>query len=151
MRPGKDEPPLFGTSPAETGEILRKALDFDLYVSSRLVFDLILPLLTGADDKDALRKTASWAHDEIARLEADIGERAWLVGDQLSAADLAIYPILEPTIRFTITPEPLEMGLGFDAFAERYPRLQAWRSRVQALPGYEDAYPAAWRRMDEAS
>jgi glutathione S-transferase len=58
-----------------------------------------------------------------ARIERDLGDRAFLCGDALSIADIALFPHLVST---------RGLGVGYDP--ERYPRLHAWQKRLRAMP-----------------
>lgn len=143
--------PLFGATPQETGQIWQKCLDFDLYVSGDFIPHLISPIVQGRalDEADTLKKGAETAHAELAKLEDGVGASGWMVGDEISAADITLYTMIEPVIRFATKPEVRSFDLGFDGFASRYPRLQAWRKKVQSLPEYEATYPRYWREVDE--
>ncbi len=145
------ERPLFGKTPEETGQIWQKCLDFDLYVSGDFIPNLIAPIVQGraANEADAVRKGAATAHEELAKLDDGVGASGWIVGESVSAADITLYTMIEPVIRFATKPEILSLGLGFDSFASRYPRLQAWREKVQSLPEYDATYPVFWREVDE--
>ncbi len=143
--------PLFGTTPQETGRIWQMCLDFDLYVSSDLVSQLIVPIIQGSalNEADAVRAGAKIAHEELAKLEARVEEAGWMVGDTISAADITLYTMIEPTIRFATKPDVRSLDLGFDRFGDRYPNLQAWRENIQNLPEYDTTYPIYWREVDQ--
>ncbi|WOF73950.1 glutathione S-transferase family protein [Parvibaculaceae bacterium PLY_AMNH_Bact1] len=145
------ERPLFGTTPEATGRIWQKCLDFDLYVSGDFIPNLIAPIVQGraANETDALRQGAEVAHEELAKLEAGVEASGWMVGDNISAADVTLYTMIEPVLRFATKPDILSLGLGFDSFASRYPKLQAWREKVQSLPEYDVTYPTYWREVDQ--
>jgi len=66
-----------------------------------------------------------------------------LCGQEISAADLAIYPFLA---RVGGKNEVKSLGLGMLLLEARYPKLAAWTERVEALPGYERTYPPHWRQ-----
>ncbi len=144
------ERPLFGTTPEETGRIWQKCLDFDLYVSGDFIPNLIAPIAQGRalEEADQMRDGAATAHAELARLDQSVSASGWMVGDAVSAADIALYTMIEPVIRFTTKAEVRSLNLGFDAFASRYPKLQAWREKVQNLPEYDATYPTYWREVD---
>ncbi|MCE7997974.1 MAG: glutathione S-transferase family protein [Rhodobiaceae bacterium] len=143
--------PLFGTTPEETGRIWQKCLDFDLYVSGDFIPNLIAPIVQGraTSDADTLRNGAEIAHNELEKLDAGVNASGWMVGEGVSAADVVLYTMIEPVIRFATKPEVLPLGLDFDGFANRYPKLQAWREKVQSLPEYDVTYPTYWREVDQ--
>lgn len=144
------EPKLLGATPEETGLIWQKILDFDLYNSAGWVNNIIAPIVRGQTDQavDGIKHASDNAHTQITALEKDLFDKSWFFGGAVSAADIAIYPLLEALIRFTCKAEVEHLDLGFDLFAERYPQLDAWRSRVRELPRYQKTYPDFWRKLD---
>lgn len=66
-------------------------------------------------------------------------EKDFLVGSTLSAADLALYPIIAMAVRLEL--RQAELGL----VAARGPRLAAWAARIEALPYFDKTYPPHWR------
>ena len=69
----------------------------------------------------------------------------WLCGGEVSAADLAVYPFVKFMVRLTGKDELKPLNLGLAPFESKFPKLQPWMKRVEALPGYERAYPPHWR------
>jgi glutathione S-transferase len=68
------------------------------------------------------------AHGEVAKdlfatMERHLQGREWLASDHATLADLALY---------TYTAHAPEGRIALDA----YPRLRAWLSRVEGLPGF---------------
>lgn len=147
------EPPLFGRSAAEAGRIWRAILDFDLYVSSVWVTGIIAPIFTGraAAEAEAIRATVRGAGAELARFEASVGEGGWIAGAALSAADIAVFPLVEVLLRAAGKDGAQQLGLDLLPFEPRYPALAAWRARIRAMPAFERTYPACWRKLDAAA
>ncbi len=143
-------PPLFGANPEETGLIWQAVLDLDLYMSAHWVSDIIAPIATGTagDAAAQIQDAAAHAHTEIARLDRQLGDADWFVGKVVSAADIALYPMLEALIRFATKPQEAPLALGFETFGSRYPALQSWRHSMRELPRYERTYPDFWRELD---
>jgi glutathione S-transferase len=63
------------------------------------------------------------AHELLAVMEAELSERAFLVGDSATLADIALY---------TYTAHAPEG----DVSLQEYPHVRAWLSRIEALPGF---------------
>jgi glutathione S-transferase len=145
------ERPLFGATPEETGRIWQKCLDFDLYVSADFIPNIIAPILQGRalGESDHVKTGAEIAHIELTKIEDGVAASGWLVGENVSAADITLYTMIEPIIRFGTKPEILELNLGFDTFAARYPKLQNWRQKIQNLTEYDATYPIYWREVDQ--
>ncbi len=140
------EPPLFGRTAEETARIWRLALDFDNNVADHFT-DLILPIFFGrvAEPREQMTVALEAVRAELAALEAALSRSPWLAGDTLSAADIAVYPSIEVLMRAAGKPEAQPLDLRLLPFEKTHPALAAWRQRIQALPGYDGAYPPHWR------
>lgn len=140
------EPPLFGRSPEEAGRIWKAVMDSELYLQPAAL-GIILPIFLGQTEEKADRVKAAIpdVHAELRALETIVKGNEWLVGDAISAADIATYPFLEALLRAAgkETAAPFELGLL--PLGGRYPALEAWRQRITALPGYDRTYPPHWR------
>lgn len=147
------DPPLFGRSAEEAGRIWRAILDFDLYVSSRWVERIVVPIFTGqaAAKAETIREAARGAGAELARFEASVGEGGWIAGSALSAADIAVFPLVEVLLRAADKDGGQQLGLNLLPFEPRYPALVAWLARIRAMPAFERTYPAYWRKLDAAA
>jgi glutathione S-transferase len=146
------EPPLFGRSAEETGLIWRAILDFDLYVVSDWVNRIIVPIFTGqaGAKTDVIRQAVGDSHAELSKLEAAVSETGWIVGQNLSAADVAVFPLLEALLRAVGKNDAKALVLDLLPFESRYPALAAWRHKIKAMPAYDRTYPEYWRKVDEA-
>jgi glutathione S-transferase len=145
-------PPLFGETAEETGTIWRVLCEHDNYIFPAIQAVARPILFSGppapgpSDDKSGeIREAATGAHEELARLEADLGKEPWLAGGRLSAADLGVFPSIQLLLRAAGKPIAEPLNLGFAPLGERYPNLAAWAGRIEALPGYEATYPPHWR------
>jgi glutathione S-transferase len=138
-------PPIFGRSAQETGLIWKSISEFESYVwplAERIVVPAFgIRSLDPADVQAAAREL----HGELGRMEQAVSARGWLAVEELSAADLAVYPFVEGLLRAAGKEAVRPMDLGFLPLAERYPGLEDWRQRVAALPGYARTYPPHWR------
>jgi glutathione S-transferase len=138
------KPPIFGGAAEETGLIWKAISEFQSYVGP-LADRIVVPAFGGRPlDAVDMQAAAGELHGELGRMEQAVTGRGWLAVEQLSAADLAVYPFVEALLRAgkeAVRP----MGLGFLPLAERYPTLEDWRQRIAALPGYARTYPPHWR------
>jgi glutathione S-transferase len=139
------EPTIFGGSAEETGLIWKAVSEFESYAAP-LVGRIFVPAFGGRPlDAADMQAAAGELHGELARMEQAVTARGWLAVEQLSAADLAVYPFVEVLLRAAGKEAVRSMGMGFLPLAEPYPALEDWRQRVAALPGYERTYPPHWR------
>lgn len=138
--------PLFGATPAEAARVWQTALEAvsDL---DRPTEDYIAPLYFGRATEEAakIRAAVPALRAELARLDATLRDRTWLVGNRVTAADVVIYPMLKSVERAAGKPGADASGLGFVPVADRYRSLARWMRRIEALPGYERTYPPHWR------
>ncbi|NUQ75612.1 MAG: glutathione S-transferase family protein [Polyangiaceae bacterium] len=141
-------PPLFGETPEETGTIWRVLCEHDNYITPAIqavVRPILFSAPQGEDLSARIQEAAPTAHEELARLEAALGNAPWLAGERMTAADLGVFPTLKLLLRAAGKPIAEPLGLGFAPLEERYPRLAAWSARIEALPGYDATYPPHWR------
>jgi glutathione S-transferase len=93
----------------------------------------------------ALKDAVAPLHEELCRWEPALEGRSWLVGSQLSAADITAFPTFKALERAARKPDAAAFELSVDPLAQRYPALAAWVARIEALPGYERTFPPHWR------
>lgn len=140
------EPPLFGRSDEEAGHIWKSIMEFECYALPPAM-RIILPIFFGGDQEKAedIRAAAVELEPELKGWDSILELRDWLVGDSITAADVAVFPFIEVLLRCAGKDIPVARDLGLTPFANRYPALDAWRARVMAMPGYDATYPPHWR------
>jgi glutathione S-transferase len=138
------EPPLFGRTAQDAGRIWSTVSEFEAYLRE--------PLTTvnrwmfgdkprGQEVDDASAKLTA----ELARLDARLARGPWLVGDAVSAADLAWFPAMRIIVRAGVRAEARVRELGLFPLAEVHPNIGAWIARIEAIPGYDRTFPPHWR------
>jgi glutathione S-transferase len=140
------DPPLFGTSPQETGLIWRAILETDNYLLSA-GDKLVRPIFfgKGLDETDKIQEAAQTIRQEFKRIDGELASSAWLVRKQISAADIALFPLVQMIVRAAGKDAAKPLNLEFLPLTERFPNIAAWVKRIEALPGYERTYPPHWR------
>ena len=129
------EPPLFPGDPARREE-LRSFLDWFNQVWKRS------PNLIAAEeekpqpDRERIAELERRIATALDRFENLLAGRDYLFGDELTAADVTAFPFLKYAVLWTdgdpdrfheILRETMRLG-------GRYPRLEAWIHRIDALP-----------------
>lgn len=139
------EPPLYGRNAEETGRIVECISEFDSYLMPEglvTVLAVYFDRVTGHEK--ALRKHMQSLIKELNTLEDKTGD--WMVGDAVSAADIASYPFVRSILRAAEKDRAREIGLDqVLPFDKKYPKLAAWCARIEAMPGYDNTYPPHWR------
>jgi glutathione S-transferase len=140
------EPPLFGRSPEEAGVIMRVINEFQAYTETRLM-SIVDPVLNGRPARLGVDLTQSMhlVASEARTIEGRLTKGDWIVGDAMSAADIAIYPFIRVLHRALMRPEARELSARFLPAEVNYPALARWMARVEAMPGYERTVPPHWK------
>ena len=139
-------PPLFGSSPIETAKFWQSICDCDGNLREP-VGQISRPLFRGkaADFADKIKEAAETVRDELALYETALNENKWLAGSALSAADLIAFPVTMQLMRAAGREDAEPLQLAIYPLADHFPNLAAWVSRVEALSGYDNAYPPHWK------
>ena len=140
------ETPLFGITAEETGTIWRVICEAASYLEQPMEA-FILPIYgdTATEKADQVRAALPAIRDELARLEAALRRRDWLASPAISAADIAVFPLIKSLLRAAGKPAASAFEHDLTPFSSKYPALAAWLVRVEALPGYKRTYPPHWR------
>ncbi len=139
-------PPLFGTFPEETARIWQAICECDGNLRQP-VTGISRPLFRGKGQEFAtqISEAAEVARDELALLESRVNASPWLAGENLSAADLIVYPVLMQLSRAAAREDAAPLDLALHPFSEYFPNLDMWRQRIEALQGFDNAYPPHWK------
>jgi glutathione S-transferase len=140
------EPPLFGTSPQETGLTWRAVMETEAYLLSA-GDKVIRPVFfgKGVDETDKIQEAAQIVRQELKRIDGELSGSTWLVGKQISAADIALFPLIQTILRAAGKDAAKPLKLELLPLADTFPNLSTWVTRIEALPGYERTYPPHWR------
>lgn len=140
------EPPLFGSSPQETGLIWRAVMETEAYLLSA-GDKVIRPVFfgKGLDETEKIQQAAQAVRQELQRIDRELSGSAWLVGKQISAADISLFPLVQTILRAARKDAAKSLKLELLPLADTFPNLSAWVRRIETLPGYERTYPPHWR------
>ena len=140
------EPPLFGRTAEEHGKVWEQVMAADHYLREAAQ-SVVGPLLGVRDalPDSALIQAAAVLRDELTRLETRLEHEAYLCGEAISAADCVAFPEVRLTLRTTTRFPEVTARLGLHPLANAFPLLRRWIDRIEALPGYDQTFPAHWR------
>jgi len=140
------DPPIFGRTPQETGLIWRVISETDSYLVTA-GNKLISPIFfgKGLEKTDEIQTAAAAVRDELKRIDAALAGSVWLIGPSITAADIALFPLVQILLRAASKDTAKPLNLGFSPLAQSYPNIAAWVKRVEAIPGYERTYPPHWK------
>ncbi len=140
------DPPLFGSDPAQVAAIWQIVCE----AGDRLrtpVGNVSRPIFRGraAENAEDIRTAIQPVYQELAVLERALGEQPYLCGPALTAADIAVYPALMQLMRCATRDDAAALDLKVALLESYYPKLSVWVALIEALPGYDSAYPPHWR------
>jgi glutathione S-transferase len=140
------EPALFGTSPQETGLIWRAVMETEAYLVSA-GDKLVRPIFfgQGLDEIDKIQQATQTVRQELKRIDGELSGSAWLVGKQISAADISLFPLVQMIVRAAGKDAAKALNLQLLPLSDSFPNIAAWVKRIEALPGYDRTYPPHWR------
>ena len=129
------QPPLIPSSTAERARALVLTSEAD-YLDSETEDALLFALGAKTDDAGPEPRQHAYRqlHTEVARWEAHI-ERGgrYLVGDDISIADIAVFPGIAFLVRTGLT------------LSKRTPKLAGWYERMAERPSVQASWPPHWR------
>ena len=139
--------PLFGSEPKETARIWEAV--------SQIVFDLekaglqfAEPVLFGspsAGSAEPMKKGAEKLGGELKLLEERLARHSFLVGNAVTAADIAAFPLVMFMARAAGKDMARDLDLGILPLARHFPGIAGWIKRFEAMPFYDKVYPPHWR------
>jgi len=140
------DPPIFGTTPQETGLIWREISETDSYLGDPGT-KIVRPVFfgKGLEKTEEIQEAATTIRRELKRIDTTLANSAWLVGAEISAADIALFPLIQILLRAASKEAAKPLNLGFSPLAQSYPNIAAWVKRLETIPGYERTYPPHWK------
>ena len=139
-------PPLFGTTAEETGLIWQAISECESYFASA-GDKVVRPLFfgKGLDKVDDIQQAAQAIRTELKTLDDRLSGGNWLVGETISAADIAIFPMIQLILRAASKAAAGPFNLQWLPLAKFYPHIAEWCERIEALPNFQRTYPPHWR------
>jgi glutathione S-transferase len=143
------EPPLFGTTPRDTGLIWQLISEINEYVRDPVSEGITGPIFRGnANDSEganAVMAARGPAHKALNWVNDKLAESSYLAGDKVSATDIVLLPVIQAVTRAASKPDAATLDLEILPIEKYYPNIAAWVSRMETLPGYDNTYPPHWR------
>ena len=142
----RPDPPLFGASPEETACVWQVICECDGNLRGP-VGDISRPLFRGKADEfeEQISKAAGHVREELVLLDKRVSSQPWLAGEKQSAADLIVFPVVMQLCRAAAREEAVPLELSVYPLSKYFPNLDAWSKRIEALDGFDNAYPPHWK------
>jgi glutathione S-transferase len=143
------ERPLFGRNAEETGQVWRFVMEHES-LGGPAISAVTRPIQFGEPDAAKIREALPGLVAELDLLASRVA-RGFLVGDAISAADLVWYGAVMTLARAATRPAAAGLELGVYPLGTRWPAILTWAANVEAIPGFDDAYPPHWREGEHPS
>jgi len=139
-------PPLFGKTAEDAGLIWRAISECESYLVSA-GDKVVRPVFfgKGLEKVEEIQQAAQTIRQELKTLDERLASSHWLVGEQISAADIAVFPLVQLLLRAASKEAAQPLNLGLLPLAQTYPNIARWVQRIEALPNYQRTYPPHWR------
>ena len=139
-------PPIFGTTAEQTGLIWRLVLECESYLlgaGDKVVRPLFFG--KGLDNVNEIQTAAELIRRELKIVDERLADSNWLVGGEISAADIAIFPLVQLLLRAAGKEAARPLDLGLVPLSQTFPNIARWVRRIEELPNYQRTYPPHWR------
>jgi len=139
-------PPIFGTTAEQTGLIWRLVLECESYLISA-GDKVVRPLFfgKGLENVNEIQTAAELIRRELKIVDGRLADSNWLVGGEISAADIAIFPLVQLLLRAAGKEAARPFELGLIPLSQTFPNIARWVRRIEELPNYQRTYPPHWR------
>ncbi len=140
------EPALFGDSPAECGVIWRLIMECVYYLEPHMTA-FAGTILSGelAEKTQEAIQSRRQVEQELYRLDGLLGQHDFLVGNRISAADVAYYPVIQLLLIAAGRENSAAISGALRHSDVHFPALHAWCGRIEALPGFARTNPPHWQ------
>ncbi|MCP3908193.1 MAG: glutathione S-transferase family protein [Oceanicoccus sp.] len=142
-------PPVLGATRQDKEEILDVILEFDLNVVANLAYRIMTPIILGVTHNSSIQSAIDQAHRDLMWLEHLLQDKTWLVGGRVSAADITLYTIVAPFLRFIGNLQQGVLDMGFSEITKGYPAVEDWMKAIKGLKGYRRATEIVWKGEDQ--
>jgi glutathione S-transferase len=140
------EPPIFGRTPEEAGTIMRVICEYQAYAEHHLMQIVSAVFFENTDEHaEEVTRAMHIVAGEARTIEGRLSNSEWLVGEQVSAADMVVFPGIMLLLRAMEKREAGDLRSRFLPLETTYPSIARWIRRVATLPGYDRTYPPHWR------
>jgi glutathione S-transferase len=139
--------PLFGTNPKDAARIW-EAVSQIVFDFERAGLEFAQPVLFGsptAGSAEPMKKGAEKLQGELKAIEDRLARSPYLVGDAVTAADIAAFPLIMFMARAAGKDFARDLDLGILPLETRFPGIAGWVKRFEAMPFYDRIYPPHWR------
>ena len=139
-------PPIFGTTAEQTGSIWRSVMECESYLLTA-GDKVVRPLFSGRglENMDEIQQAAQAIRQELKRVNDSLATSNWLVGTEICAADIAVFPLVQLLLRAAGKEAAQPLDLGLIPLSETFPNIARWVQRIEQLPNYQRTYPPHWR------
>lgn len=142
------EKPLFGVTAEDSGLIMQRLLEMQNHFFP-LLRASVLPIMNGTyeENKEVVHTEFSKVPAELMKLENWLADQSYFYGNQVSAIDVTLYPMLALMQRLLASPPAAVLDTdNILPLSAHFPKLAAWMQRIEAMPRFDEVYPTHWKQ-----
>ena len=98
-----------------------------------------------SDKKQIAIRARQAIENELTILNTSLKNKKYLASDNLSAADIILYPVIPFLSRAAMKENTEEVSGDLRAIDDNYLSIGAWCKRIESIPGFEKTYPPHWK------
>ncbi|HVO92572.1 MAG TPA: glutathione S-transferase family protein [Terriglobales bacterium] len=140
------DPAIFGRTAEETSLIWRTICEGESYflpAGDKIIRPIFFG--KGLDQVEQIQQGAETLRGELKSIDDRLAHSNWLVGEQISAADISLFPLVQLLLRAASKDPARPFNFGFLPLSQSFPNIARWVERIEALPNYQRTYPPHWR------
>ncbi len=88
----------------------------------------------GLDKVEEIQQAAQTIRQEWKSIDARLAQSNWLVGGQISAADITVFPLVQLLLRAASKEAARPLNLGLIPLSQTYPNLARWVGKLKPCP-----------------
>jgi len=137
-------PMIYGTGPEEKALIRQTIAEQECYLSLDVpAFAGTLFIGQAKAQWDLVANAAASVLAELDYYESRLADRDFIAIDSISATDLMLYPLVTVFFRASGHTDAAELEIA-EKIPKRFPKLQAWQSRIETIPGFDSTIPPGY-------
>lgn len=132
------EPPLFAGTAAEQGRIWRIIMECVYYLEPHMTHFAGVILSGELEEKQFVAiQSRKAVEQEFSCLNDILGRNEFLAGQRISAADVAVYPVVQLLVSAAQMENSDAVSGALRHIEKHFPKLNAWCTKIEAIPGFD--------------
>ncbi len=139
------EPSLFGPSVEAQSQTRQVVSEIDCYLARHIpAFAGVIFTGRAKELWSEVSAAAEAALAEFDHYEVTLASQPYVAVNQVSAADIALYPLVAGFRRAAGKPDAAALEIPA-RFPNRFPKIVEWMTRIETIPDFDSTVPPGWK------